>query len=402
MRAAKRLLLIALSLTGAAGLSACGSFQPDTRPAFGYTGMESGATPQTSYDKGKADFLAGRYGLAIQQFQKAMAEQPASVEAANGLAASYDQIGRFDLAKRYYRRALTTNPNSAQTLNNLGYSLYLQGKYDLAVALLSDASLQAPDNLTVVANGLLAEAAWQRELRRSESLAIARQQEVPASRRLIAGEATAGSRPGPKILRVGQGVQHLELSPQPQGGRVVRMVPAAFHGPAIAPPRPQPVEIESLDPPTGADELRGSAVAIKLPPQVRVAPAASGRDVVVSPLPPAPAPQQGLAGSLEIANGTGRRRMAARMEIYLESNGLEVAWLSNADHFSHARTTITYRPGHAAQAEALAATLPITPGFAEAPEQKSAVRLQLGGDLLQFDHGLQQTQRMTTDVDESA
>src|SRR3546814_7579021 len=81
-----------------------------------------------------------------------MADDPASVEAVNGLAAAYDQLGRYDLAERYYQRALAMDPTSVQTLNNLGYSLLLQGKPELALTFFRDAARIAPDTTVIAAN----------------------------------------------------------------------------------------------------------------------------------------------------------------------------------------------------------------------------------------------------------
>src|SRR3546814_7707357 len=97
------------------------------------SGLIAGDPSLSSYEQAKADFAAARYGLAVKRFRRAMADDPASVEAVNGLAAAYDQLGRYDLAERYYQRALAMDPTSVQTLNNLGYSLLLQGKPELAL-----------------------------------------------------------------------------------------------------------------------------------------------------------------------------------------------------------------------------------------------------------------------------
>src|SRR3546814_1043212 len=85
--------------------------------------MSAGESSLSSYQQAKADFGEARYGLAVKRFQMAMAEEPASVEAVNGLAAAYDQLGRYDLSERFYQRALAMDPASVQTLNNFGYSL---------------------------------------------------------------------------------------------------------------------------------------------------------------------------------------------------------------------------------------------------------------------------------------
>jgi hypothetical protein len=135
-------------------------------------------------------------------------------------------------------------------------------------------------------------------------------------------------------------------------------------------------------------------------PTVRIAVAATANDALVAAGPP----EAGVAvfdptGSIELANGTGRRHMAARMKGYLAQLGLVAARLANADHFAHATTTITYRPGYRGLAEALSASLPIAPLLRQAAEQAVDVRVELGGDLLDFDRGLLQAERNTSHAD---
>ncbi len=72
------------------------------------------------YGRGKLHYNAGQYGLAVKHFRSAVDREPGSVEALNGLAASYDRLGRYDLATKYYGRALGADPESPQTLNNIG------------------------------------------------------------------------------------------------------------------------------------------------------------------------------------------------------------------------------------------------------------------------------------------
>ncbi len=104
------------------------------------------------YAAGKARMTAGHYGLAVESFRKALAKEPGSVKALNGLAATYDLLGRFDLAERYYRQALNLDPKSVQSLNNLGYSYYLSGKYGRARSLFERAARIDGKNSVVVAN----------------------------------------------------------------------------------------------------------------------------------------------------------------------------------------------------------------------------------------------------------
>ena len=393
MKTAFRSLVTLLGLGAALLLGGCGTSLPEARPAFGYSGLQQVEGIRANYELGREHFLAARYGLAIESFRLAMADDPSSVEAVNGLAASYDQIGRFDLAERYYRRALAMDPNSAQTLNNLGYSMHLQGKNDLAVALFNDAIRQSPDDQVVTANANRAVAA----LTRSRSAQVARNATAAGSApvdHLSAGKPA--ERPRARVVRITPDEQKLELL-RPEGPKAkARPSPG---GPAVAPPPLIPVEIQPLPAVYRVEDVPTAPEPASALPSVRVAEVQKGRDVVVAVSEPAAPPTVDLSGTLEVANGTGRRHMAARMGAYLSAAGFPEAWLSNADHFSHRTTTITYRAGHRRLAEALSASLPIAPRLKEVAEQAADVRIELGGDLLEFDHGLLQAERNMSNAD---
>jgi hypothetical protein len=91
---------------------------------------------------------------------------------------------------------------------------------------------------------------------------------------------------------------------------------------------------------------------------------------------------------LEVSNGTGRIDMAARIREHLEARGIVVKRLTNAGHYRHQETTIFYRSGWRSYAEELAQMLPAVIDLDGDPDQESDVRLELGGDLLEFDRGL--------------
>jgi Tfp pilus assembly protein PilF len=374
-------------------LGACGTQGPDARPAFGYSGLAGGESALSTYEQAKVDFMAARYGLAVKRFQMAMAEDPDSVEAANGLAAAYDQVGRYDLAERFYRRALTMDPNSIQTLNNLGYSMLLQGKPDLALAFFRDAARIEPDSAVIAANAELAVAA-RMEDRRLDIAAAATAAKAPLASTQAAEAAAA---PALRIVRLNTVEQQLQLQPQPQPQLVGR---AAYQAPPMPAVPLLPVDTQPLPALPGPTEPASAPEPVATLPTVRIAVAATANDALVAAGPP----EAGVAvfdptGSIELANGTGRRYMAARMKGYLAQLGLAAARLANADHFAHATTTITYRPGYRGLAEALSASLPIAPLLRQAAEQAVDVRVELGGDLLDFDRGLLQAERNTSHAD---
>lgn len=400
MSTLRKSFLVLAGLGASLLLSACGTQLPEARAAFGYSGLQANQSELTNYEQGKADFAARRYGLAVKRFEMAMAEAPASVEAVNGLAASYDQIGRFDLAERYYRRALSMEPNSAQTLNNLGYSMLLQGKHDLAMALFSDAIRQAPENETVAANGDMAVAALMKDRQKRAASETLTQTSPSASQQLAAAAERAED--AARIVRVNPSLQRLELAAkaEPKSGGAVEeslLVPAVYGGPATPPPSLPHVDVQLLPAVLRPqDRIHATEIEVSLP-TVRVAEPQSGSNLVIAVAQPETAPSLAdLAGSVEVANGTGRRRMAARMKAHLVTAGLSAAWLTNAGHFTHATTTVTYRPSHRQLAEAISSSLPIAPQLQEVTEQAADVRIELGGDLLEFDRGLLQAERNLT------
>ena len=127
-------------------LAGCADSASEIRAKYGDISWTPSELMSTPYERGSVHFTAGRFGLAVQQFELAMGQDPDSVEALNGLAASFDHLQRFDLAERYYLRALNQEPGNAQTLNNLGFSYLIQGRYDLALTYLKDALAHDPMN----------------------------------------------------------------------------------------------------------------------------------------------------------------------------------------------------------------------------------------------------------------
>lgn len=91
------------------------------------------------------------------------------------------------------------------------------------------------------------------------------------------------------------------------------------------------------------------------------------------------------AVDVEVSNGAGRLRLAARVSAYLKSQDLPVSYLTNARRFDHMATIIFYKPGMRGRAEAFAAKLPIAADLRENTDQYSDVRILLGGDILDFD-----------------
>ena len=75
----------------------------------------------------KAQLALGNVGLALEAFRIVTREQPGNTEALAGIAACYSAMGRFDLARQNYEAALAISPNDPALLSALAASLDSQG-----------------------------------------------------------------------------------------------------------------------------------------------------------------------------------------------------------------------------------------------------------------------------------
>lgn len=303
------------------------------------SGFGSPAAPADApgaYAAGKAHFVAGRLGLALDAFQAAHRSDPTSLDALNGVGAVYDRMGRHALAERAYLDALALAPEDPVTLNNIGWSRHLRGQPEAAAFYLARAARLAPGHPTVGAN-----LAWVESLRPEPAPPL------PTDLREAAADR-------PHIVRQSAGEQALITAPSP---------------PPAAPP--------------ALSTLAAAAESLERTP--------------VPPPRPATANPSASAG-IEVSNGTGTRHMAARVGAWLGERGITVARLTNAEHFAHARTVILYhaeaaRPAAESLAARLAAHLPVPPEVRPAGAgQAPALRLVLGADLRDFDNRLLTTQ----------
>ena len=102
--------------------------------------------------QGKIHFANGDYGLAEENFRKAVETEPRDTEAWLGLAASYDQLRRFDLADKAYNKAFALGVQKPIVLNNMGYSQLLRGNTAEARRLILKAYEIDPENPYILNN----------------------------------------------------------------------------------------------------------------------------------------------------------------------------------------------------------------------------------------------------------
>lgn len=93
---------------------------------------------------GQQQFKEQNYGLAEENFRKAVEARTDSPNAWLGLAASLDQLGKFNEADTAYKQVSQLKSNSARVFNNWGYSFLLRGDYQKARIYLNRAQSMDP------------------------------------------------------------------------------------------------------------------------------------------------------------------------------------------------------------------------------------------------------------------
>ena len=413
----KRMALLAgvLSVTG--GCAQHTAFLDSIKPIERVEGPTAEVTRSDPLEKATAHFRAGRYGLAVERFQTALAKNPASIRALNGLGACFDQLGRFELAQAYYYRALDLEGDSVQTLNNLGYSLVLQERYGEAVQVLSTARGLEAGNPHV------------------------RRNLAKAQKHLFAGLGGDKERPteraGPsKVAVVREDMQaakaaKAEPEPKPRDYEVVVANGNGRNGMAYLTSRylkTRGVEVADIRNaghfnyertrlyyrPGFEDAAQEVASLLRLPVSLRERRSEDteadvqivlGEDFMMydRALRTAVLEDAGasvdeaeteglLAAAVEVSNGNGRTGMAALVGRALGADGSPVARLTNARSFDRRQTTLYFRAGARKEAERLARTLPVEAVLKESEEMREdiGVRILIGRDLLGHEESLRE------------
>ena len=108
------------------------------RPAFHHVSVK-GDPSKVFVTAGQEHFANQNYGLALENFEKAVESSSDNASAWLGLAASYDQLGKFKNADRAYEQLVQLKAGNARVYNNIGYSYLLRGDYPKARQYLSRA-----------------------------------------------------------------------------------------------------------------------------------------------------------------------------------------------------------------------------------------------------------------------
>lgn len=139
-----------VAIVVAVGLAtACASSKMvEVRPLGAASTAQAPASSRVA--EGRAHLVLGDAGLALESFRRALAEDPQSVAALQGMAACYELMGRYDLSRRYYEQALATAPHDRETLGALASSLAAQGLDQQAAAVRTEMASPAIERPALV------------------------------------------------------------------------------------------------------------------------------------------------------------------------------------------------------------------------------------------------------------
>jgi Tfp pilus assembly protein PilF len=298
---------------------------------------------ESSLKRGLRHLHDGHSGLAVAELQKAAAEGAPSERTLNLLGVAYDQLGRHDLARTYFARALALKPDSGEILHNIGYSFYLEDDLDQARAYFQQALGSEDEVIQAQARG---------------RLMVIDSKATPAR-----AEAT------PQVRQVLQRGLHRT------GERTYELRTAPAAAPPLDVPPAKPSRANTAEAkPVPAEPMPAPQPAPALPARTKSVPM-TGVPVVYAPTPTL---------QIELANGAGRRKLAARMSGMLSARGLAPYYLTNADHFAYEQTTIIYPEAYAEAAARVADALPVRPTLTPRADA-TRLRVILGADILPFD-----------------
>lgn len=190
-------LAVTLLAAGAATAGAAREL-PDGTRARGGAILAAGGDSQAALAEGRSLLAAANPVQAIAAFRTALAADPRSLAALNGLGVAYDQLGRADLARQQFETALSIDPAASDIAYNLGWTLLKAGQYRAAIAPLQRAAAGADAQAAAAARRALA--------------MVAARLEAPAPPEMPAPVQVAAAR----IDMVASGEAVLVLAPPPQ------------------------------------------------------------------------------------------------------------------------------------------------------------------------------------------
>lgn len=295
------------------------------------------------------------YTEAIAAYEKALAAEPAHVEAHNGLGVSYSLQGRHELALQYLRKAIELLPMATHLRNNLGYAHLARGQESEAAAAFEQALRLDPENRQARSN--LA-AVYEKAGLHDKAAMLTMARPEPTAALVAMSAIVSGPAPGTPsatmraaVTAATVGKQEMQHSAHSTHARLVQVTPNVF-------------ELRM----TEADSMM--AIRTGKSTGKTVAPQDSGnldsKDV-----------------RIEVSNGNGVSGMAGQVSGFLEQSGFAKARLTDRQPYQQVQTEIHYRPGNSVLAGQISQMMPKQAPMVESYNLRKEVqvRVLLGKDV---------------------
>lgn len=303
------------------------------------------------YHQGKAN-----YTEAIAAYEKALAVDPAHVEAHNGLGVSCSLQGRHELALQHLRKAIELSPLATHLRNNLGYAHLAQGQESEAAAAFEQALRLDPENRQARSNlaAVYEKAGLHDKAPAMLTMARHGSATAPVATSVVASGPAHGSPSATMpdtVTAVTAGKREKRYSTHSTHTRLVQVAPEVFE-----------LRVTEADP----------IIAIRTGK-------ATGKTVA--------AQNSGNLDSknvrIEVSNGNGVTGMAGRVSGFLEQSGFARARLTDRQPYRQARTEIHYRSGHSVPAGRISRMMPNQAPMIESDNLRAdiQIRVLLGKDI---------------------
>jgi Tfp pilus assembly protein PilF len=350
--------------------------------------------PDTLYQQ--ACYLQKRkkYKPALKVLEDVILADPSHVKAYNAMGVTYDILRDFPRAIEAYKRALRLNPDFAYVHNNLGYSYFLQGHFDSAIEAfkaaisLDEGNIRYHNNLGLVyaKKGLYDQAVNEFMAGRDEAGAHYKLAQVLSQMReydraeihfFISSKLShkvqqAKTKPPAADSLTESGKSYQSKQANGQLRRIPNRVEVDEKGKKklwfkVNPESFRTTQDDNFK--TGISKLndRPERTEIKNTKEKQFSP---------------------NEFTVEISNGNGVNRMAARVGNYLKKKGIKVTRLTNAENFNFDETIIYYHWDHLQDAFKVAQEIPGSQNMEKlrTSDQKSVkIKVRLGKDLVLYD-----------------
>jgi tetratricopeptide (TPR) repeat protein len=305
----------------------------------------AGDNPNAMYSLGRYYQGKVNYTEAIAAYEKALAADPAHVEAHNGLGVSYSLQGRHELALQHLRKAIELTPMAAHLHNNLGYVHLVQGQESEAAAAFEQALRLDPENRQARKSLVTV---YERVGLHDKAAMLALAIPAPAATSAVALGTPSAAMPASGTAATVE----KQVMQQAADTRLVQVAPDVF--------------------------------------EFRMTEAASMMAILTGKTSGNAAASQDSGNlysknvRMEISNGNGVRGMARLVSGFLQQGGFAKAGLTNQQPFQQKQTEIHYRSGNDVLAGQINRLMPKQVAMVESSSlrQDIQVRVLLGKDVV--------------------